>query len=449
MKKHVILGVLGLAVTSVFTSCSKGSDLYDAGTVQQNQQEQKIVELRKTYSDAFTKEFGTIASNNAWGFERTTGSVSRTRTASVSETDLWIIPENLWGGSANKEGWNANAAEAAIAGGKATYVLDGFDFNNYFIQHVEQPKNGKNEKKQSLSLQAWSSKDNEWQDVTNFTKGKNNEDFVTVEKTYFLSNVYNVAQGTTLMKDMGGKVCDKADEKGSNESIGKLFRLEIDGSEYSYNYTIEVQRVYHKNPLKKYITEPLLAFRMDNGSYWVMRLAEADNTSNNVMAEGRIFCEDMGANDFDYNDVVFDAQIMGNGDIKILVLAHGGMLDITIDDVKVTLPAMTNTGLADADPQEITIPALANGKPKYETINAIPVKVVPNGDARNTYDLTAIKGSAPQKVCVPVGTLWADEYVCINKAYTPFTSYVNISSPADWTFELNPIFVDLDLGNNK
>ena len=33
MKKHVILGVLGLAVTSVFTSYSKGSDLYDAGTI--------------------------------------------------------------------------------------------------------------------------------------------------------------------------------------------------------------------------------------------------------------------------------------------------------------------------------------------------------------------------------------------------------------------------------
>ena len=447
MKKHVILGVLGLAVTSVFTSCSKGSDLYDAGTVQQNQQEQKIAQLKQTYSDAFTKEFGTIASNNAWGFERTTGSVSRTRTASVSETDLWIIPENLWGGSANKEGWNANDAEAAIAAKKG-YVLDGFDFNNYFIQHVEQPKNDKNNKKQSLSLQAWSSKDKEWQYVTNFTKGKNNDDFVTVEKTYFFSNVYSAAQGTTLMKDMGGE--PYYNEKNANDPAnGKLFRLEIDGSEYSYNYTIEIQRTYHKKPYKKYFTEPLLGFKMDNGSYWVMRLAEAENTSNNVMAEGRIFCEDMGANDFDYNDVVFDAQIMGNGVIKINVLAHGGELDITIDDVKVTLPAMTNTGLADADPQEITIPALANGKPKYKTINDIPVKVVPNGDAKNAYDLTAIKGSAPQKVCVPVGTLWADEYVCINKAYTPFTSYVNVSNPADWTFELNPIFVDLDLGNNK
>ena len=448
MKKHVILGVLGLAVTSVFTSCSKGSDLYDAGTVQQNQQEQKIAQLRKTYSDAFTKEFGTIASNNAWGFERTTGSVSRTRTASVSETDLWIIPENLWGGSTNKEGWNANAAEAAIAGGKATYVLDGFDFNNYFIQHVEKVKNG-NIKKSIKSLQAWSSKDNEWQDVTNFNFGDNPDgEFVTAEKTYFFSNKYSAAQGATLMKDMGGEPYYN-ENNAKDPANGKLFRLKLTGNEYSYNYTIEVQRVYHKNPLKKYITEPLLAFRMDNGSYWVMRLAEADNTSNNVMAEGRIFCEDMGANDFDYTDVVFDAQIMGNGDIKILVLAHGGMIDITIDDVKVTLPAMTNTGLADADPQEITIPALANGEPKYKTIDAIPVKVVPNGDADNAYDLTAEKGSAPQKVCVPVGTLWADEYVCINKAYTPFTSYVNVSSPADWTFELNPIFVDLDLGNNK
>ena len=104
---------------------------------------------------------------------------------------------------------------------------------------------------------------------------------------------------------------------------------------------------------------------------------------------------------------------------------------------------MTNTGLADADVQEFTIPA-----GKYSNINDIPVEVVPNGDANNAYDLTAQKGAAPQKVCVPVGTLWPDEYVRIDNAYSPFTSYVNISNPADWTYTVYSPLVDLDLTNN-
>ena len=151
----------------------------------------------------------------------------------------------------------------------------------------------------------------------------------------------------------------------------------------------------------------------------------------------------MGANDFDFNDVVFDAQILNSGAIKIKVLAHGGKLPISIAGVKVTLGEMTNTGLADDDIQEFTIPA-----GRYSNIIDIPVEVVPNGDANNAYDLTAQKGAAPQKVCVPVGTLWPDEYVRIDRAYSPFTSYVNISNPAEWTYTVNSPLVDLDLTNN-
>lgn len=456
MNKHVILGVLGLAVTSVFTSCSKGSDLYDAGTVQQNQQEQKIAQLKQTYSDAFTKEFGTIASNNAWGFDRTTGSVAGTRTASVSETSVyWIIPENLWNGTTNKEGSCANdLANDFKTGGTPSYTVDNFSFDNYFIQHVDKQKG--NEGKAIRNLQAWSSKDKEWQDVTNFAEGDNPNGDFSSSNFYFKNQPNSTADITTLMKDMGGKVCDKADEKGSNESIGKLFRLAMKDGSYDYNYTIRWVNNKHKKP-KKSFNEPILVFKVGefgngkgkgNNPFWVMRLGVAKNTSDQVMAEGRILCEDMGANDFDFNDVVFDAQIMGNGVIKILVLAHGGMLDITIDDVKVTLPTMTNTGLADAEPQEIIIPALANGTPKYTTINAIPVKVVPNGGANDAYDLTAKVGDAPQKVCVPIGTNWPDEYVKLGRAYTPFNSYVSISNPEEWYFESNPDLMDLIMTNN-
>lgn len=459
MKKYLSFGVLAIAITAVFSGCSKSTDLYDEAAVEKQQHEQKVAELKKAYSDAFTKAYGTIAANNQWGFERTRGAFTRVA-STIESNDIWIIPENLWGGSQNKEGWNANAIEADFANGGANMspTLSGFDFNNYFIQHVEKVNNG-NVKNSIVTLQAWCSKPNSkgWQDVENFKRGDNpNGTFeIDAEATYFFSNPNRSAAGTTLMKDMGGQPCDQADENGSDDSKGKLFRLVLKENKhsevltYSYNYTIQIQNNYHKD-LGRKIDEPILAFKMSNGSFWVMRLAEADNTSDNVMAEGRIFCEDMGANDFDFNDVVFDAKIMGNGEIKITVLAHGGQLGISIDGQEVTLPQMTNTGLAEAETQEITIPAKAGGEPKYTDINDIPVQVIPDGEkANNAYDLTAEIGKAPQKVCVPIGTLWPDEYVALNRAYTPFVEYVNISDPQNWTFTVNPDLVDRDMSNNN
>ncbi len=446
MKKYFISGVLAIAISAVFTGCSKSTDLYDEGAVKEQQHEQQVAQLRKTYNDAFAKEFGTIAANNKWGFDRTRGAF--TRTASTKETSIiWNIPESLWGGSQNKEGWNANAAEAAITGNKANYTLNDFDFNNFFIQHVEKHKDNS-----IVSLQAWNSNNEKWEDVTNFKKGDNpNGKFeLDVEATYFFSNPNRTVHGTTLMKDMGGAVCNQADENGSNDSKGKLFRIvKKSGSKtsYIYSYTIQMQSVYHKD-LKKSITEPLLAFRLATNTYWVMRLAEADDTSDNVMAEGRILCEDMGANDFDFNDIVFDAKIMGNGDIIITVLAHGGILDIMIDDQLVTMPQMTNTGKGSADPYSFTIYAGANGTPKYTEIIDIPITVLPDKDAQKGYNLTAETGAPAQKVCVPVGTLWPDEYVNISRVYSPFSSFVSTCTPADWTVTVVPELVDRDLTNN-
>ena len=455
MKKYLSFGVLAIAISAVFSGCSKSTDLYDQAAVEKQQQEQKVAELKKAYNDAFTKAFGTIDSNNAWGFDKTRGAF--TREASNSElTDLWIIPENIFGGSKNKEGWNANAIEADFANGGANLnpTLTDFDFSNYFIQHVEKPNNNEGWVKQSIDiLQAWNSDAEAWQDVDHFKHGDTNATFETLDENfYFKNNPNSTAQVTTLMKNMGGATCNQNDENGSANSIGKMFRLvrTINGATtYDYNYTIQWQKNWHKKPQGKFFTEPIVAFGLENGEYWVMRLGVAQNTTKNVMAEGRILCEDMGANDFDFNDVVFDAKIMGNGEIKITVWAHGGELDIYIDEQKVTLPPMTNTGLADAEVQDITIPAKTGGEPKYTDINLIPVRVVPNGIADNAYDLTAVKGQAPQKVCVPIGIDWPDEYVGISRAYSPFESYVNISTMDDWMFEVNDDLVDGDMSNNN
>ena len=455
MKKYFIPGVLAIAISAVFTGCSKSTDLYDEGAVQQNQHEQEVAQLKKAYNDAFAKQYGTIDPNNQWGFEKTRGAF--TREASNLETSVyWIIPENLWNGTTNKEGIAANTVANGFKNGVSqSYTIDNFSFDNYFIQHVDKYKPA------SCYLQAWNSNgEGSWETVTNFADGDNPNGTFSSSNFYFKNNPNSVAQITTLMKNMGGQPCDKADENGSEASKGKLFRLvktENNKTTYDYNYYLTWLNNKHKKP-NKWFNEPVLVFQLGelkdnngkgNNPFWVMRLGVAQNTNERVMAEGRILCEDMGANDFDFNDVVFDAKIMGNGVIKITVLAHGGTLPISIDGQLVTLPQMTNTGLADAETQEITIPAKDNnGTPKYTDINLIPVQVVPNGDANNAYDLTAVKGAAPQKLCVPIGIDWPDEYVAISRAYTPFAEYVSISSMDDWTFTVVDRLVDGDTTNN-
>lgn len=455
MKKFLSFGVFAIAITAVFSGCSKSTDLYDEAAVEKQQQEQKVAELKKAYNNAFTKAFGAIDPNNAWGFDKTRGAFTR-EASNVETSEYWIIPENLYNGTTNKEGVAANDVANGFKNGVSqSYTIDNFSFDNYFIQHVDKYKPA------SCYLQAWNSNgEGSWETVTNFADGDNPNGSFSSSNFYFKNNPNSVAQITTLMKNMGGQPCDKADENGSEASKGKLFRLvktENNKTTYDYNYYLTWLNNKHKKP-NKWFNEPVLVFQLGelknnpgkgNNPFWVMRLGVAQNTNERVMAEGRILCEDMGANDFDFNDVVFDAKIMGNGEIRITVQAHGGMLPISIDGQEVTLPTMSNTGLAEADPQEIIIPAKAGGEPKYKDINDIPIQVVPNGNAQNAYDLTAEKGAAPQKVCVPIGIAWPDEYVGISRAYSPFSEYVNIHTMDDWMFTVNPDLVDGDMSNNN
>lgn len=218
---------------------------------------------------------------------------------------------------------------------------------------------------------------------------------------------------------------------------GKLFRLLKTDGGYSYDYGFFRKTAYHKDLKKDIANEPFLAFNIA-GDYWLIRLGVGEKITepNPILAEGRVLCEDMGANDFDFNDVVFDATIMRTGEINIKVLAHGGKLPIAIDGVDVTLGQMTNTGVSEADYQEFTIAAVG-GQPKYSTIEAIPVTVNPNGEADDSYNLEAKVGDAPQKICAPVGTLWPKEYIKISDAYSPFGDWVNNATPADWTKAMN------------
>lgn len=439
MKKCMFKGMALLTMGFAFVACSHET-VYDENHADK--------ERTFDYEQAFTKEFGTIAKGHKWGFDQTTG--SKTRTAVTSTNEYWIIPENCWGGSQNKEGWNATAIRTMFenrgkTGGILSDLTD-FSFRNYFLQHVKkaQGKGGGQVKKAVNRLEAYNSKIGDWEAVTNFNGADNsNGTFqVTAENTYFYAPKYKSADGTTLMADMGGAAFTTNDN--DNPAKDKRFRLLNTDGTYNYNYGFIRTTAYHKDLKRNIENEPFLIFELpaknegDTPLYWVIRLgvAELSSEPNPIVAEGRVFCEDMGANDFDFNDVVFDATIMNTGVINIKVLAHGGKLPIAIDGVNVTLGQMTNTGVNEADYQEFTIAAV-DGKAKYASIDAIPVTVNPNGDASNSYNLEAKVGTAPQKICTPIGTLWPLEYKKISDAYSPFNEWVNMMNPAEWTSKMN------------
>lgn len=435
MKKCMLKGMALLSMGFAFVACSHES-VYDENHAEK--------ERTFDYDQAFTQEFGTIAKGHKWGFDQTAGFQTQTRSALTSSPDMWKIPVNLEEGRKNMQGWNANAVADKFASNDPK-DFNTFTFDNYWLQHVDMPQG--NDKHKILALEAYNSNLDKWEVVTNFTKGKDTDDFV-IESTYAIAGRNRVVEVATLMVDMGGKP----------DKDGNLFRVKMqDGDNIVYNtdYSLLTCEAYHKKPKKQNLIDSFLAFRFLNleasgkTSYWVIRLEAAVEDNDMVLKEGRVLCEDMGANDFDFNDVVFDAWILKNGDIRVRVLAHGGKLPIFIDDNEVKLSQMTNTGLNDQDPYEFTIAAKSANTPKYSNIEDIPVTVTPNGGAENSYTLGAPIGSAPQKICAPIGANWPDEYVPINEAYNDFSSWVNSNNPRLWILNVVPNLVDGNMDNNQ
>ena len=163
---------------------------------------------------------------------------------------------------------------------------------------------------------------------------------------------------------------------------------------------------------------------------------------------GRIMCEDLGEiGDFDFNDVVFDATIMNDGSINIVILAAGGTLDISVAGVPVTLGTMTNTGVNEAGTQKFTISAATAAENGWTTLKSIPVEVTGKDGVK--YKLTADFGEAPGKFCTYIGLPWADEYVDIKDAYNGFETWVRQEQPSEWWLShMSEILTDLDLSNN-
>lgn len=456
--KNFIKGMTLLLAGVSFMACSKDV-AFDENAQKQAKAQAEIAQKFATYESDFVKTFGSVAAGHQWGFDQTTGRF--TRACLTSSSDAWIVPDNFKNARITKEGNAANALEDAFDR-NLPQTFEGFNFNNYWLQHVEMPQNVK---VSIIRLEAYNSNTKEWEKVQNFDGGKNESDFqflsdddeiegdpITAESTNLITGTNRSVPCAVLMMNMGGS--------GDPNNNNKLFRVyqAVKGKKgkitysYNYDYYFLTGFEYYKNKSQN-LSGDFLGFYFEsqnNGksSFWCIKIAAAQKEQNPVKAEGRVFCEDMGANDFDFNDVVFDATIMQTGEIKITVLAHGGILPIAVAGVDVTLGEMTNTGVNTAGTQTITISAADAAANGWTTVASIPVTVKPKegtdgtpSDASSSYDLGANAGKAPQKICAPLGTLWPKEYIRIDSAYSPFTGWSNMGDPSEWTARMNPELV--------
>lgn len=191
------------------------------------------------------------------------------------------------------------------------------------------------------------------------------------------------------------------------------------------------------------------------GSSWTIGEPDTESKVENLIASGRVFCEDLGQvtrEDIDFNDVVFDAYIYEvkfyrNNNLestdticKITLLAAGGTLPLTVAGKEVHDCFGEGTGtiintIVDEEGSYgnswVTKSPIDLGTFNYSKIVDIPIVVLyGNGTVQ---ELEAGMGKVPRKICVPIGTPWAKERNKLKAAYPDFQDYVNNSTPGIWS----------------
>lgn len=411
------MSVLTFGLTIV--SCTS-KDLYDEETVVNNQQQKEVQSLRAKYNTAFVQRFGAISPNHHWGF----GESSSTRAAATEHYGNYELPAVYQ----DKGGPHA----FVYTFNPATETVSMVNYSDYFLQHYyKQTNNGNGNSHGNEAdthhelnkLQAYNFNTGDWEDVTNFTGGQNTHHMTDTQGK-------KMTKGVTLMTNMGTPVANQP-----------MFRWIGTDGYVCDNYIIKVINGEY------YLGMGYDNENTDDYDAWIIKIVKAEGRPP-YSDRGRIMCEDLGnIGDFDFNDVVFDATIMNDGSINIEILAAGGILDISVAGVPVTLGKMTNTGVNDAGTQKFTISAATAATNGWTTLKSIPVVVT--GKDGVQYELTADFGEAPGKFCTYIGLPWADEYVDIKDAYNGFETWVRDEQPIEWwQSHMSEILTDLDLSNN-
>ena len=155
----------------------------------------------------------------------------------------------------------------------------------------------------------------------------------------------------------------------------------------------------------------------------------------------RVMCEDLGNTyDFDFNDLVFDVYYTykdkTNITAHITLQAVGGTLPIYIGKTNTTELHRAMLGYESYVPINVAASNGVTHSPVSFTISAKSTDpndidiIVRNPDAKGAItDIILPKSGesnlAPQKICMPFGTMWLKENQQIEWGYTKFQDWVN------------------------
>ena len=484
VKKYLIAGAMALICNGFMTSCSE--DLGDYSSLEEAKKAQ--------FAQNFEKFYGTPAANQDWGFGDATLSATRARTRSVNVNgnlwyQNWERPVNVTTDEAAKV-----LAEFSKKRENSTNTIT-INWNNYWVHQVHQSNNSYlNGYGQStgdihahmnkIIAYNTSSSNYYYEHVNNFNNGTNTTVYTDDEtKQQYI--------GTTLMLDMGTNASNNNQFGYHNTEDSKdhfeyfiIAGADIDASLAGYYY---VGFDYCATPpAGQEANKNMLVNRDWIYNDWIVRISPAtakgsgSSTGGNigsstsgtevfyrqhVLVHIWVFCEDLGSSsnnrDFDYNDLVFDARLVDEYQVKrtrytdgtfsdeitdaphsyyakITPLAAGGELAMWFQGSNISVHSLFGSGVADnvlintcKTDQDISLSHMEglSGKTfiyKFDSeedanINNITIFV---RFSSSTYDLSAKQGQPPHKICVPPATRWAYERTPIDEAYPGFTEYV-------------------------
>ena len=358
------------------------------------------------YNRAFEKTFGKISPNQTWGFNQ----VATTR-ASYPNSNMWssegyVVPEALSQDEINKVTsiFNRKGEE---------HYKSLVDWDCFFVQHVAGYHSNMD------YLVAY---DPVGHEETVYWEQYNWQPTVITSHDDHVYN-FNATKGSIMLM-----INSSTSSFGYHNSLDSKMHYEFRMEEIDGNYYVGFDfSAAGANPNQK-VQRDLIY------NDWIIKIVPGKGISDRIKEQGRIICEDLGSvGDFDFNDVVFDAKVWESGKTEITLLAAGGTLDISVAGVNVgeVLGKMVNTGLSSVEPYYFV------ASNKYNSLIDIPIIVSKTDEAGNitSYALTAEKGKAPQKICVPTGFKWCKEYKSLADAYPRFKNWT--TSGDNWDGEYN------------